>query len=287
MATRTCAITGTNGYVGSCIRDFFDKQDWQIRELTRTSSTTSAYRWIPFTLQTGVAPDALEGTDVLIHCAYDFRPIRFRDIEAINVEGTAKLFEAARKANVGRIILISTISAFTGCRSKYGHAKLAMERLAMEAGGVVVRPGLVYGPRPGGMFGKLSGTVNKSRVIPLVGRGNQVQYLAHQDDLCNLLARLATERDLQPDRPIIAANEHPMTLKQILGSLAAAANKSVLLVPFPWRILWAGLVAAEWLHLPIRFRSDSLVSLINQDPQPDFTATRALRATFRDFPSGC
>src|SRR5438067_2450281 len=113
-ATRTCAITGTNGYVGSCLRDFFHGQQWTVRELSRTANPAHPDHWIPFTLQAGVDSDALRGSDVLIHCAYDFRPTRWRDIEAVNVAGTAKLFEAARKAGVSRIILISTMSAFDG-----------------------------------------------------------------------------------------------------------------------------------------------------------------------------
>jgi nucleoside-diphosphate-sugar epimerase len=280
--TRTCAITGANGYVGSCLRDYFVNDGWRVRELSRTPSPCSPAWWRQFSLESGVAAGALEGTDVLVHCAYDFRPVRRRDIEAVNVGGTARLLQSAQQAGVRRIILISTISAFEGCRSKYGHAKLKMERLALDAGGVVVRPGLVYGPRPGGMFGKLAGVVKKARVIPLVGLGNQPQYLVHQDDLCKLLIDLANT-DVRPDRPIIAAHEQQWTFKQILRSLAGARGKRVLLVPFPWRVMWAGLKAAEWMHVPIKFRSDSLVSLVNQDPRPNFSGTRAFGTTFREF----
>src|SRR5438132_3747851 len=130
--TQTCAITGTSGYVGSCLRDFFEQQGWQIRELSRTPAAEPR-RWTPFSLEDGVVPRALEGVDVLIHCAYDFRPVRWQQIEAINVGGTQRLIEAAQRAQVRRIVLISTMSAFDGCRSKYGKAKLAMERLTLDA----------------------------------------------------------------------------------------------------------------------------------------------------------
>ncbi len=280
---RTCAITGTSGYVGSRIRDYFEQQGWRVCELTRSPCSNAADRSIRFSLGDGVSPEAIAGTDVLIHCAYDFQPVRWCDIEAINVGGTARLLEAARRAHVGRVILISTMSAFIGCRSKYGDAKLAMERLTLDMGGAVVRPGLVYGSRPGGMFGKLRGVVRKLPIIPLVGRGTQLQYLAHEDDLCRLLVGLANSQQPIPECPIIAANDRPFTFKEILRTIAAAHHKKVMLVPAPWRFLWAGLRMAEWLHLPIRFRSDSLVSLVNQDPQPDFSATRQLGIDFREF----
>jgi nucleoside-diphosphate-sugar epimerase len=281
--SRTCAITGTNGYVGSRIRDFFQQQGWQVRELTRSPRSDAANQSVQFSLESGMSPAAIEGTDALIHCAYDFRPVRWRDIEAINVGGTARLLETARQAHVRRVILISTMSAFIGCRSKYGDAKLAMERLTLDMDGAVVRPGLVYGPRPGGMFGKLRGVVQKLPIIPLVGRGKQLQYLAHEDDLCRLLVRLAEMQQPTPRCPIIAANDQPFRFKEILRTIAAANQKKVLLLSVPWRILWGGLRIAEWLQLPIRFRSDSLVSLVNQDPQPDFSATRQVGIDFREF----
>jgi nucleoside-diphosphate-sugar epimerase len=281
--TRTCAITGTNGYVGSRIEDYFLQQGWQVRELSRAPRCHAADRWVPFSLENGLSSAALDGTDVLIHCAYDFRPVRRQDIEAINVGGTARLLEAARQAQVGRVILISTMSAFNGCRSKYGDAKLAMERLTLDIGGAVVRPGLVYGPRPGGMFGKLRSVVQKSPIIPLVGRGRQLQYLTHEDDLCGLLVGLAEMQQSTPSWPIIAAHERPVMFKEILRTIATAHRKRVLMAPVPWRFLWAGLRVAEWLHLPIRFRSDSLVSLVNQDPKPDFSVSRQLGIEFREF----
>ena len=69
----------------------------------------------------------------------------------------------------------------------------------------------------------------------------------------------------------------------VLADIAAARQRRVLLVPFPWRLLWSALVTAEMVHLPIRFKSDSLISLVNQDPAPDFGATRELGVEFRQF----
>src|SRR5207253_1039840 len=116
---------------------------------------------------------------------------------------------------IPKIIFISTISAFEGCRSLYGRAKLEIEKIALDCGALVIRPGLVYGSGPGlrrtagsadgiqplkasvacetedrpasatqagGMFGKLTAQVRKSPVIPVVGSGLQIQFLVHNED---------------------------------------------------------------------------------------------------------
>jgi nucleoside-diphosphate-sugar epimerase len=284
-ASRICAITGTNGYVGSRIRDYFQQEGWQIRELKRSAGVgaSASSSWVPFSLQEGVPPGSLQGIDLLIHCAYDFRPIHWHDIEAVNIHGSERLFQAAHQARVKRIIFISSMSAFDGCRSMYGRAKLAMEDLTFSKGGAVVRPGLIYGRRSGGMFGKLYNVVGRSRVIPLVGRGKQVLYLAHEHDLCRILETVATAPEPVARRPIIAAGETGFTFKRILQTIAATHDKRVFLLPIPWRLIWAGLVTLEKIGLARGFRSDSLVSLVNQDPHPDFNATRGLGMIFRPF----
>ena len=122
-----------------------------------------------------------------MHCAYDFGPRRWEDIAAVNVTGSQKLLEAARKAGVESVVFISTLSAFAGCRSLYGKAKLEIESVAQAMGAYVIRPGLVYSDNPGGMFGRLVRQVRGSRFIPIMWGGEQVQYLLHDEDLGKLV----------------------------------------------------------------------------------------------------
>ena len=130
-----------------------------------------------------------------MHCAYDFKPLRREEIRAVNVKGSRKLFQAARAADVGKIICISSISAYDGCCSLYGRAKLEIEKIALENGALVIRPGLVYGSGPGGMFGKLTTQVRKSSVIPMIGDGSQIQFLVHNGDLCAFIMNAIRRTD--------------------------------------------------------------------------------------------
>jgi hypothetical protein len=77
------------------------------------------------------------------------------------------------------------LSAFAGCRSLYGKAKMEIEAFARSSRGVVIRPGLVYSDNPGGMFGRLVRQVRSARFIPIIWGGRQTQYLLHDEDLGN------------------------------------------------------------------------------------------------------
>ena len=280
---RACAVTGASGYLGSRLCRSLTAQGWTVYRLGRAAATDPlAVQWsldgeppVRFVADTPI--------DALVHCAWDFRAVRWADIERTNVQGSIRLLDAAHRAGVRDLVFISTISAFTGCRSDYGRAKLQVEGETLRLGGSVVRPGLVYGQTPGAMVQALTKAVTALPVVPLIGSGRQLQYLAHEDDLAALVASLLEAGHPVVDTPVIAANEHPLTFREILARLAAAHGRRARLVPVPWRLIWAGLRAAETLGLRPGFRSDSVVSLVNQDPQPDFAMTRKLGARFRAF----
>ena len=273
-------MTGSNGYVGSCVKKYFVAHGWEVVDLVRRPAGPLARQ---FELGAEVSGASLVGVDVLVHCAYDFKPLRWQDIRAVNVAGTAKLFETARAADVIRIVCISTISAFRGCRSLYGRAKLEIEQLALQHDGLALRPGLVYGPCPGGMFGKLTDQVRKSKVIPLIGSGAQQQYLVNHEDLCAFILKYAAGQTPALPAVLTAAHSQPWAFKQLLQTIARGLDRQVKFVPLPWRAVWLGLKSAEWCGMHLNFRSDSLVSLMYQNPAPDFSPNAAAGLVCRPF----
>ncbi|MGA8922036.1 MAG: hypothetical protein WB682_02740, partial [Candidatus Dormiibacterota bacterium] len=54
-------------------------------------------------------------------------------------------------------------------------------------------------------------------------------------------------------------------------------------VSVPWRAVWLGLKGAETVGLRPSYRSDSVVSLVHQDPNPDFTSLGELGVSVREF----
>ena len=50
-----------------------------------------------------------------------------------------------------------------------------------------------------------------------------------------------------------------------------------------WRAVWLGLKTAELARLRLGYRSDSVISLVHQDPHPDFSALKELGVTVREF----
>ena len=179
------AVTGANGFVGSRIADFLRKKGCEVYEIGRhpSSEIKNSKYFIYHSLGKGIDQDKLKNIDVLVHCAYDFSLTSWEDIKKINVNGSVKLLESAKKAKLKKIIFISTVSAFEGCTSMYGKAKLTVEKEAKKIAAFIVRPGLVFGKNAGGMVGSLNKIISASKFAPLVGSGKQMLYLCHNKDL--------------------------------------------------------------------------------------------------------
>ncbi len=260
-----CAVTGASGYVGSRLAEALSRNGTVV-----PLGRKAGHNGIPWTFGTPVAKELkARNIDALVHSAWDFR-----DTKA-DLQGSRQLLQDAKSAGVQRIVFISTISAFEAARSEYGKSKLAVERMVLEAGGTVIRPGLVWGNRPGGMFGSLRQQVSKGRSVPVIGDGRFPQFLVHEDDLAEAVVR-AAQGEFGP-RVLTVANPRIWLLRDLILRMAAEEGKTVRLVEIPWRLIYTGLKTAELLGLKLSFRSDSVVSLVYQDPAPQFSGEIQVR----------
>jgi nucleoside-diphosphate-sugar epimerase len=276
-----CLVTGASGYVGGRVKQYLIGHGWSVTELTRRPNPDATC--IRFELGDAIDPDVLSGHDALVHCAYDFRAVEWSDIRAKNVEGSIRLMDTARRAGIARIVFISTISAFDGCRSLYGKAKLEIERAARDRNAWSIRPGLVFGEKPGAMFGQLVANVRRSSVLPVPGGGRQPQFLVHETDLAAAILQCLQPAQTFSAAPVTVAHERMWLFGDIIREIAHILNRKVTLVPVPGGLMWAGLRTAEILKIPLGLRSDSLVSLMHQNPAPKLNAREVLGVACRPF----
>jgi nucleoside-diphosphate-sugar epimerase len=272
-------VTGASGYLGSRIADRLVLDGWDVRRLVRSPDARRPEER-SFDLRDDAHPSVVDA-DLLVHAAYDFTVHRRADIWRVNVDGTRRVLRAARDTGIGRIIVLSTMSAYDGTRQLYGSAKLAIERDTAAVGGTAVRPGLVYGPRAGGMFGALRRAV-KLPLVPLVAPGAG-QFPVHEEDLLDAIAALAAAAQL-PAGPIGIAQPTAVPFRDILAALAIRAGVRPRFVRVPWRLLYAVLRAAETLGVRSGFRADSLLGLVRPAPRvPQPEALAGLGVRLRPF----
>jgi uncharacterized protein YbjT (DUF2867 family) len=141
----------------------------------------------------------------------------------------------------------------------------------------------VYSDNPGGLFGRLVCQVRNARFVPIIWGGRQVQYLLHDEDLGQVVQACLDGRVPAEIEPITVAHEQGWELKEILAQIARGLGKRVRFLPVPWQLAWLGLKGLELAGARPNFRSDSLVSLMYQNPNPDFSPNAAAGLICRPF----
>jgi nucleoside-diphosphate-sugar epimerase len=257
------AVTGAGGYLGSQICRTLESRGWQVIRLTGSQSQGQA---VPYQLAAAITPqvrDALKSADALIHAAYDLSLTSSADIWRVNVEGTRRLLTAAKEAGTGRIIVLSSMSAFEGTSQLYGRAKLDIEAITVEFGGCAVRPGLVHSKHAAGMAGSMR-KLTALPIVPVIAGGAGV-YTVREEDIMDAIELLASAAALEPGT-ISVAYPTKVTMVDLLSAFAAEENRRCRFVPVPWQLVYWLLRSGELMHLHLPFRADSLLGLVHSAP---------------------
>ncbi|MEU4428884.1 NAD-dependent epimerase/dehydratase family protein [Actinoplanes sp. NPDC024001] len=170
------AVTGASGFCGGVVARTAAAAGARVVCLGRRPGPVGESR---FWDATRTVPD-LTGTDLVLHLAAavgDPPPGRAAEaaFRAVNVDGTARLLKAA----AGRpVVWVSSASVYAppgagpiredhplAGLTAYGRTKAAGERLALEAGAVVLRPRAVYGPGDPHLLPRLRRAVRGGRAL--------------------------------------------------------------------------------------------------------------------------
>ena len=258
MSERVVAVTGASGFLGGVIANALTRAGYRVIDLGRRPAGPYEHR--EYSLATPVGDAAMAGVGTVVHCAYDLSLTSSAAIEAVNVQGTRSLVEAAGRCGA-RLLLISSMSAYPGTTQIYGQAKLRCERAVLAAGGEAVRPGLVWGAGEGGMIGTLR-RLARLPVVPVFGR-ELYQFTVHAEDAGAGVAKLVAARRF--GEPLGLAHPSPVPFERILGY--ANEGHTPRLVRVPWAPTYAALRIAELARVPLPVRADSLLGLVRAAPQ--------------------
>ncbi len=190
--TKTVALSGASGFVGSAFVWHALVNGYKIRALTRApQEDIDGITWLNGALGDPASLEELcTGADVVIHIAGAIKA-KNRDVYlTVNEGGTRAMIDAATKAGVmdkGHFIHLSSLAAREPNMSSYAHSKykseLAFENL--KGNWSILRPPAVYGP-----FDKETLKLFKMMKLgfaPMAGSRRNRFSLIHVHDLASAL----------------------------------------------------------------------------------------------------
>jgi UDP-glucose 4-epimerase len=230
------AIVGATGNVGSALLRALGR-DERVREIVgiarrRPSMSVDKVTWATVDIGRPDATDALVeaygGADVVVHLAWLIQPGRHPEVmEAVNVDGSRRAFEAALGAGAGTIVYASSVGAYSpGPKdravdeswptdgiptSTYSVHKARVERILDEVEAahphvrvVRLRPGLIFQRDAASEIRRyflgplMPNPLARRALVPIVPRTDRLAFQAvHADDVADAYRRVITERDVR------------------------------------------------------------------------------------------
>jgi len=255
--SKSVAITGSSGFVGSALAYRFAKAGWNVCALQRKPGVSSGkIQVVPFKLNQPLPEESLQRVDLLVHGAWQHYSRQQPQTDEINFEGTKKLNAFAHMTGA-KFTFISTTSAHAGATSHYGMNKLRTESLMDNTRDLTLKPGLVIG-NEGGLFQKIVGIISKSKVIPMVDGGRQPMQTVWMDDLFNVIVK-SYESSLCGNYAV--AESEAITMKQLYEMIAVKINAKPIFINIPYSIIYPVMRIPEMLHLPLPLTTENLKGL--------------------------
>ena len=234
---RSVTVTGATGYVGSHFARAARRAGWRVVAATRHASA-HADAWVPYDLRTPAWVLDGEATPI-VHLAVLAGGSDERDVE---VDAAHALLQEARKHGT-YVLFVSSQVARADAPTAYGRTKHAIEERVLASGGIVVRPGLVYGGAPGGLYATLLRAARRAVMLPAVVPPPCVQPV-HVDDLAAALLRALESPERWFGRVLHVAEPEPRPFSAWMHELAATFGRAPWCVPIPAALVRAGTALA-------------------------------------------
>lgn len=224
------AITGATGYIGSSLSLIAATKGHDVVRMVRQKPSIYDESYFHFDLESSEEILLPMDTDVVVHLAANTSAHSPMNNEA-EITAVHRLIRSTKKVDA-RFIFVSSQTAREDAPTSYGQTKWRIEQYVLAAGGLVVRPGQVYGGQLRGLYGSLVNSVIKLKALPAFLPTPKIQPI-HVDDLSEGLLRIAERDDLNSGVYCLAACV-PVSFSFFLAEIAKSRLRCKrFLVPVP------------------------------------------------------
>lgn len=227
------AITGANGFLASHLRLVLHQSGHQTVSLVRRSaSQRDSDRPIGLDSSSEIT-EAINGCDVVAHCAGIACERGANTFARVHVEGTRNVLAACRQAKISKVLLTSFLRARPNCGSAYHESKWEAEQLVRASGlnYTIFKAGLIYGPNDQ-MTTRLGAVLERLPVFAGLGWKNPpVRPIAVADMVRLMIASLDDPR--LKEKTVAVVGPETLGLNEMVVRLGRSRGVEPKIIPLP------------------------------------------------------
>lgn len=279
-------ITGSTGFVGRHLVKRLAAAGEKPRCLVR--SQQKAAQTLPIdkvevavgdTTQRGTLEPAMQDVETVVHSAFitaDIKEAHGVSYQGINVEGTRNVVEAAQRAGVKKIVLVSGLGTKPDKSGSYMQGRYLAEQIVKnsELSWSIIQPSVQFGEQSA-FFKGMADLIRSAPIVPIIGTSQRKFQPIWVEDVAQCLIQQIREANRSGKTYVVGGPEQ-FTYGEILDMLASAMGKKRLKasLPLPLAALGAAMMQMVLPKPPVTTAALTLFT---------FEQTTDLNAVERDF----
>ena len=191
-------ISGGAGFVGRNLIRVLDSQNYDMKEITVLDKNEKNLEYVKkygvIALHVDLAEQGdwmneFNGADYVINLAAQISSPSYEPFYRNTVLTTKNVLEAAKLANVRRIIHFGSAAVYSVRKDDYAKTKLEGEERVKNSGleYCILHPSIMYGPTDDKNIGFLIDFAKKLPCFPIPGHGKWPRQPIYIDDVCHLV----------------------------------------------------------------------------------------------------
>ncbi|MGH2517640.1 MAG: SDR family oxidoreductase [Ktedonobacterales bacterium] len=257
-------VTGAGGFVGSRVVARLAGEGEAVRALVRDTArakTRLLANGVDLARGDTTRPETLDsacaGIDTIVHSAFitaERKQGPGVNYYATNVEGTANLVAAAKRAGVRRIVVVSGLGTKPSAPGSYMQGRYLAEEEIKNSGLAwsILGPSIQFGAGSA-FFTGLVGLIRQAPIVPMIGSGKQRFQPIWVEDVTTCLVKMVREPTTYDGKSLEVGGPEVYTYARILDMLMETLGKRKLKLagPLPLAALGAGLMEAVLPRPPV------------------------------------
>ena len=258
------AITGGTGFVGRhlartlaqkdheiiLIARGLDDRDKDIRNLSRARFFSAGLD------DEDKLTQIFKDCNAVAHCAGINREIDQQTYQRVHIAGTGNVVNAAKRAGVKKILLMSFLRARPNCHSPYHESKWTAEEIIRSSGinYTVIKAGMIYG-KGDHMLDHLSHAICTLPLFASVGLFEKSIRPIAIEDVVKIMGASITENRLS-NQSVAVTGPEEMPFSDAVKRVAKVLKKRILIFPLPvWFHYFIARLSESSMKVPLISRA--------------------------------